>query len=115
MAFHLFSLADRIAMSEDNPQPDRSHGAVERRRWAFEQAQLLRAEMDDVRDLIFKASEIETYLTAGQNPRDDFFSCVEVSLSEVEHASIPGVSDSSKAKVLEAVRHWLKEYKALDD
>ena len=88
-------------------------GDIELRKWAFEKAMVCKADLDIVSDLIYKAAEIEAYVNDGKNPRGDFVSCVEVALSEVNHATIAGVSDSSKAKVLNSVAHWLKEYDAL--
>ena len=35
-------------------------------------------------------------------------------MSEVDHASIPEVSEASKRKTMVVVRKWLKEYDALD-
>lgn len=70
--------------------------------------------LDIVADTIYKAAEIEEYITSGKNPRGDFFLCVDTALSEVDHACILGVSDASKRKTMEVVRKWLKEYDALD-
>jgi hypothetical protein len=86
----------------------------ELRRWAFEKAMALKADLDIVADLIYKAAEIEAYITEGKNPRGDFYSCVDTAMSEVDHASIPEVAESSKRKTLVVVRKWLKEYDALD-
>ena len=87
---------------------------VEIRKWAFEKAMARKADMDIVTDLIYKAAEIEAYITEGKNPRGDFFSCVDAALAEVDYASIPEVSEPSKRKTMAVVRHWLKEYDALN-
>lgn len=86
---------------------------MELRKWAFDKAITLKKELDIEADLIYKAAEIEAYIKDGKNPRGDFYSCVETALAEVEHASISGVSESSKRKTLEVVKKWLKEYDAL--
>ena len=74
----------------------------------------LKQDSDIVADIIYKASEIEEYITTGKNPREDFFSCVDAALAEVDHAGIQEVSESSKQKTMVIVRKWLKEYDALD-
>ena len=91
-----------------------SASVVEVRKWAFEKAMALKQDLDIVTDIIYKAAEIEAYVTEGKNPRGDFFSCVDTAMSEVDHASIPEVSEASKRKTLVVVRKWLKEYDALD-
>ena len=87
---------------------------VELRKWAFEKAMALKSDLDIVADLIYKAAEIEAYIKEGKNPRGDFYSCVDTAMSEVDHASIPEVSEASKRKTMVIVRKWLKEYDALD-
>lgn len=106
---------------ENNPERPpalaEAHGSasgMELRRWCFDKAMALKDDLDIVADLIYKAAEIETYITEGKNPRGDFYSCVDTAMSEVDHASIPEVSESSKRKTLVVVRKWLKEYDALD-
>jgi hypothetical protein len=69
--------------------------------------------MDIVADIIYKASEIEAYITDGKNPRSEFQSCVDVALSEVDCAEIANVGNDKKQKVMEVVRKWLMEYDAL--
>jgi hypothetical protein len=91
-----------------------SASVVELRKWAFEKAMTLKQDLDIVTDLIYKAAEIEAYIAEGKNPRGDFYSCVDTAMSEVDHASIPEVSEASKRKTMEVVRKWLKEYDALD-
>ena len=91
-----------------------SVSAPELRKWCFDRAMTLKADLDIVADLIYKAAEIEAYITDGKNPRGDFFSCADTAMSEVDHANIPGVSESSKRKTMVVVRKWLKEYGALD-
>lgn len=86
---------------------------VELRKWCFEKALPLKADLDIVADLIYKAAEIEAYVADGKNPRLDFQSSVDTALAEVEHASIAGVTEASKKKTLECLRKWLKEYDAL--
>ena len=86
---------------------------VEIRKWAFEKALLCKQDLDLVQDLIYKAAEIEAYITDGKNPRDDFQSSVDAALAEVDHAGIENVGDDEKKKVMAVVRKWLKEYDAL--
>ena len=83
------------------------------RKWAFEQAMQLRTETDIVADVIYKAAEIEAYILNGKNPRDEFQSCVDTAIKEVEHAEIAHVGDDKKKRVLDVVKHWLKEYDAI--
>jgi hypothetical protein len=87
---------------------------MELRKWCFEKAMVLKDSLDIVADLIYKAAEIEAYITEGKNPRGDFYSCVDAALNEVDHGSVPEVSDSSKRKTMVVVRKWLKEYDAID-
>lgn len=99
-----------------NEIPPENTTAAERaatRRWCFEKAIQLKADLDIAADLIFKAAEIEAYIYKGKNPRLDFQSSVDAAIAEVKHAAIAGVSEASKRKVLEKVEHWLKEYDAL--
>ena len=84
------------------------------RQWSFEKAMALRSDMDIVADIIYKAAEIEAYITNGKNPRAEFFSCVDTALAEVDAAEIPNVAEEKKRKVMAEVRKWLKEYDALD-
>jgi hypothetical protein len=89
--------------------------SVELRKWAFEKAiQFHPNDMDIIADIIYKAAEIEAYVTEGKNPRGDFYSCVDTALAEVDHAHVLNVSEDKKRKVMELVRKWLKEYDALD-
>ena len=96
------------------PPATGSASGMELRRWAFEKAMALKDDLDIEAELIYKAAEIEAYVTDGKNPRGDFYSCVDTAMSEVDHASIPEVSEASKRKTLVVVRKWLKEYDALD-
>lgn len=84
------------------------------RQWAFEQALKMKEGTEIAADVIYRAAEIEAYLTEGKNPREDFMVCVDAAMSELDCAAIPEVSDSSKRKTLVVVRKWLKEYDALN-
>lgn len=90
-----------------------SAASPEIRKWAFEKAMLCKTDMDIVTDIIYKAAEIEAYITEGKNPRSEFQSCVDTALAEVDHADIAHVGNDKKRKVMEVVRKWLKEYDAL--
>jgi hypothetical protein len=83
------------------------------RQWAFEKALALRTESDMACDVIYIAAEIEAYIVEGKNPRDEFITCVDAALAEVDHADIAHVGNDKKRKVMEFVRRWLKEYDAL--
>lgn len=105
-------------MKTETPRPDElpkatSESTTEVRKWAFEKALLCKNDTDIVEDVIFKAAEIEAYITKGKNPRDDFKVCVDVALSEVDVQAIPNVGEDLKRKVMEAVRKSLEDYDAL--
>ena len=89
------------------------HNLTAVRQWAFEKALAFKQDLDIVSDIIYKAAEIEAYVTEGKNPRGEFICCVDVALSEVDHADIPNVGNDQKRLVIEQVRKWLKEYHAL--
>ena len=95
----------------NGPGPVESYPAL--RQWAFEKALALRISTDVAHDLIYIAAEIEAYIVEGKNPRANFIACVDVALAEVDHAAIAHVGEDKKRKVMECVRHWLKEYDIL--
>ena len=98
-------------VSGDVPVPDAGLLAV--RQWAFEKALACKTDMDIISDIIYKAAEIEAYVTKGKNPRGEFICCVDVALAEVDHAGIPNVGNDKKRLVMAEVRKWLKEYDIL--
>lgn len=106
-------------MNDENIKQDAKTGTMpwesspSIRQWAFEKALLCRVDTDIVADIIYKAAEIEAYIVDGKNPRDEFITCVDVALAEVDHADIAHVGNDKKRKVMESVRRWLKEYDAL--
>ena len=109
-----FASAATKEVQSELAQAAGSASGMELRRWAFEKAMALKADLDIVADLIYKAAEIEAYITDGKNPRGDFYSCVDAAMSEADYASIPEVSQASKRKTMVVVRKLLKEYDALD-
>jgi hypothetical protein len=87
---------------------------IEARKWCFEKAfqmmQFKQTTTDLAADLIYTASEIEIYLFNSKNPRRDFEGSVLAAIKEVERASIIGVGETTKIKVIERVKHWLRKY-----
>ena len=108
-------MKEKPTISPAPTSANNSPSDAELRKWSFEKAMALKAELDIVADLIYKAAEIEAYIKEGKNPRGDFYSCVDAAMAEVDYASIPEVSEPSKRKTIAVVRKWLKEYDALDD
>lgn len=97
-------------MSEDTKDQVLAPSVADRLR-CLDLAVAVKSETAEAADVVYIAAQFEAYVRNGARVQEDFECSVRAALAEVDHAPIAGVSEASKAKVMEQVRQWLRAYK----